>query len=63
MLPGQVRDALSRLSASLPELERAVRTRWQAGSREGANRRSLAPLVDLPDDLRAAADLLGSSLP
>jgi serine/threonine-protein kinase len=66
MLPAEVRDAFARLSSSLgilPELESAVRARWQAGSRDGAARRSLAPLVSLPDEDRAAADLLGRALP
>jgi serine/threonine-protein kinase len=61
MLPPQAQSSLSTLSeflSSHPELEDAVRARWRPGGRDvGAidNR--------LPDDVRAAADLLGGALP
>ena len=62
MTSGPVLDALSTIGALLghrPELETAVRARWTVG---GSKRTTDAP-AELPDDARAAADLLAQALP
>ena len=55
MLPDDLLGALSTLASAPPELEGAVRDRFRAGAR-GAG-------AALPDEIRAAADLLARELP
>ncbi len=63
MLSEQAEVAFSTLAASLvgrPELEEAVRDRWRTRVR-GASGTQVE--LELPEDLRAAADLLATDLP
>src|SRR4051812_46953642 len=61
MLPAPAQEALSTLTAAFgerPELVETVRTRWRGGSRIAFDHAN-----DLPEDVRAAADLLAEALP
>ena len=60
---GALQDAFSTLSAALatePELADAVLARWRTAGRDGAAARAVG---ELPDAVRAAADLVGRELP
>ena len=62
MLPANAQEALSTLTSAFnerPELVSAVRTRWRGGSRIAAGEEA----SELPEQLRAAADLLAEALP
>jgi len=62
MLTAPAQEALATLTAAFSErseLVDAVRTRWRGGSRIAAGEQT----ADLPEDLRAAADLLAEALP
>lgn len=68
MIPAQLQEAFATLTAAVterPELDRALRARWQAGGRDkttgpGGDAESV---VELPRELSEVADRLSASLP